>query len=92
MLWSTNLTDNEKAVLLAFADHNPIAYPADCGLTNQEIAQALSSLRKKDLIKDSRAPIYLTKKGLRYTKSVVADQQSLPKDATTKTHTDPPTN
>ena len=71
-MWSTDLTDNEKSVLLAFVDHNPIAYPADCGLTNQEIANTLSSLRKKNLIKDSRAPLSLTKKGQRYLKSITA--------------------
>lgn len=71
MLWRTDLTEEERSVLLAFADHNPIAYPADCGLSNQEIAKTLNSLRKKDLIKDSRAPLCLTKKGQRWLKSTL---------------------
>jgi predicted transcriptional regulator len=75
MLWSTDLTKDEVAVLLAFADHNPIAYPADCGLSNQDIAKTLSNLRKKDIIKDSRAPLALTKKGLRYLKSITTAQE-----------------
>lgn len=90
MLWSTDLTDKEQAVLLAFADHNPIAYPADCGLSNKEIAQTLNSLRKKDLIKDRRAPLYLTKKGQRQLKSLTTNQQSPLNNASAKTHIDPP--
>lgn len=70
MQWSTDLTDKEVAVLLAFEDHNPIAYPVDCGLSNQDIARAINSLKKKNVIKHSRAPLSLTKKGLRYLKSV----------------------
>jgi hypothetical protein len=57
------LTEDEQLVLQSFIDHNPIAYPIDCGgLTKQQIADALKSLKGKDLLKQS-APLTLTKKG-----------------------------
>lgn len=74
-MWRTDLTNEEKSVLLSFKDHSPIVYPVDCGLTKQEVADALTALKKKDIIKNTKAPLYLTKKGHRFLKSVVSEQQ-----------------
>jgi hypothetical protein len=61
--FSQQLSQDEELVLRSFIDHNPIAYPADCeGLTKQQIAAALKSLKHLDLLKQS-APLSLTKKG-----------------------------
>jgi predicted transcriptional regulator len=76
MLWSTDLTKDEVAVLLAFADHNPIVYPVDCGLSKQQIADTIKSLRKKNIVKDSKVPLCLTKKGLRYLKSITSSKDN----------------
>lgn len=57
-----NLTKQEQTVLLAFQHSPSIAYPIDCGLSRQEIANGLTHLKQKNLV-TGKAPYQLTKQG-----------------------------